>query len=178
MAMAMMARRDVVARGALFALIAALGPIAAPARAAKARPAKTETAAAKLAVARAMIEAWRKADWDGVADLFSEDGVLHSMMIDPVVGREAIRARIRALGEGAPGGVVLDVRHMGVIDGQVFIERVDRFVYKGHAGSTPVVGVLDVRDGKVHEWREYYDRASLLREMGVTPPADPPPKAP
>jgi limonene-1,2-epoxide hydrolase len=35
------------------------------------------------------------------------------------------------------------------------------------------VGVLDIRNGKVREWREYYDRASLLREMGVSPGVDP-----
>jgi limonene-1,2-epoxide hydrolase len=107
------------------------------------------------------------------ADLFAEDGVLRSMMIEPVVGRPAIYERIAALGKGAPGGVVLDVAHMGVIDGLVFIERTDRFVYNGHSGSTPVVGVLDIRNGKVREWREYYDRASLLREMGVSPGVDP-----
>ena len=32
---------------------------------------------------------------------------------------------------------------------------------------------LDIRDGKVQEWREYYDRATLLREMGVAPTVDP-----
>ncbi|WP_394762831.1 nuclear transport factor 2 family protein [Phenylobacterium sp.] len=129
--------------------------------------------AAKLAVAREMVAAWKVADWRKVADLFTPDGVLRSMMIEPVVGRAAIYQRVSALGKGAPGGVVLDVAHMGVIDGLVFIERTDRFVYNGHAGSTPVVGVLDIRGGKVREWREYYDRATLLREMGVAPSVDP-----
>ncbi|TAJ70156.1 MAG: nuclear transport factor 2 family protein [Phenylobacterium sp.] len=122
---------------------------------------------AKIAVAREMIAAWKAADWRKVADLFAEDGVLHSMMIAPVVGRPAIYERIAALGKGAPGGVILDVAHMGVIDGLVFIERTDRFVYNGKPGAVPVVGVLDIRDGRVQAWREYYDRAELLREMGV-----------
>lgn len=144
----------------LLAMAFTLFTAAAPAMAA-------EGDEAKLAVAHEMIDAWKAADWRKVADLFAEDGVLHSMMIDPVVGREAIYRRVAALGEGAPDGVVLDVAHMGVIDGLVFIERTDRFVYKGHAGATPVVGVLDIRDGHVQAWREYYDRASLLREMGL-----------
>jgi len=134
---------------------------------------KREPDAAKLAVAQEMIVAWKKSDWRKVADLFAEDGALKSMMIAPVVGREAIYQRIAALGKGLPDGVTLDVAHIGVIDGLVFIERTDRFVYNGHAGSTPVVGVLDIRDGKVREWREYYDRASLLREMGVAPAVEP-----
>jgi limonene-1,2-epoxide hydrolase len=136
---------------------------AAPARAA-------DTDASKLAVAREMIRAWKAADWRKVADLFAEDGSLRSMMVEPVIGRAAIHDRIAALGKGAPGGVVLDVSHIGVIDGLVFVERVDRFTYNGHAGAVPVVGVLDIQGGKVQEWREYYDRAQLLKEMGVTAP--------
>ncbi|MCI3131975.1 nuclear transport factor 2 family protein [Phenylobacterium aquaticum] len=146
----------------LMAMVLTLAAAAAPAQAA-------DTDASRIAVAKDMIAAWKNADWRHAADLFAENGVLRSMMIEPVVGRPAIYERIAALGKGAPGGVTLDVSHMGVIDGLVFIERTDRFVYNGHAGATPVVGVLDIRDGKVQEWREYYDRASLLKEMGVAP---------
>lgn len=137
-----------------------LSPVAAAAQ---------DTDAKKLAVVHEMMDAWKNSDWRKVGDLFAEDGVLWSMMGEPVHGREAIYKRIAALGEGVQGGVTLDVTHMGIIDGLVFIERTDRFIYKGKAGSVPVVGVLDVRNGKVQEWREYYDRASLMNAMGVKP---------
>jgi limonene-1,2-epoxide hydrolase len=145
----------------VLAVVFAMASAAAPAVAA-------DSDQAKLAVAREMIAAWKSADWRKVGDLFAEKGVLRSMMIEPVTGRQAIYERIAALGKGAPGGVTLDVAHMGVIDGLVFIERTDRFVYNGKSGAVPVVGVLDIRDGKVQEWREYYDRAELMREMGVS----------
>jgi limonene-1,2-epoxide hydrolase len=141
------------------ALAMALAPMAAQA---------ADTDASRVAVVKEMIAAWKAADWRKVGDLFAEDGVLHSMMIEPVKGREAIYQRIAALGAGAPGGVVLDVSHMGVIDGLVFVERVDRFTYNGKPGSVPVVGVLEVKDGKVKTWREYYDRAQLLKALGTT----------
>ncbi|MEY4250759.1 MAG: hypothetical protein RJA87_2392 [Pseudomonadota bacterium] len=128
-----------------------------------------DTDAKKLAVVQEMMQAWKNSDWRKVGDLFAEDGVLWSMMAEPVRGREAIYKRIAALGEGVQGGVTLDVTHMGIIDGLVFMERTDRFIYRGKAGSVPVVGILDVRNGKVQEWREYYDRASLMSAMGVQP---------
>ena len=90
------------------------------------------------------------------------------LLVDPVVGRAAIHERIAALGAGVDR-IVLDISHLGVIDGRVYMERVDRFVYKGHEGAVPVVGVLVYNeDGLLSEWREYYDRASLLREMGLS----------
>lgn len=151
--------KTLLAAGAALAMAMAMAPMAAHA---------ADTDASRVAVVKEMIAAWKAADWKKVGDLFAEDGVLHSMMIEPVKGREAIYQRIAALGKGAPGGVVLDVSHMGVIDGLVFIERVDRFTYNGKPGAVPVVGVLDVQDGKVKAWREYYDRAQLLKEMGAS----------
>lgn len=128
--------------------------------------ASADTDAQKLTTAKEMIHAWDTMNWSRVVELFAEDGVLHSMMTDPVVGREAIKARIMGLGAGIHR-IELKVRHIGVIGGQVFIERVDDFDYEGHAGAVPVVGVMEIEHGHIREWREYYDRTQLLRGMGV-----------
>ena len=120
-----------------------------------------------LAVAREMVQAWNDQNWDKVGELFAPDGVLHSMMLDPIEGREAVASRIKALGAGV-SWIELEIEHMGVIDGRVYMERMDRFVYNGHRGNVPVMGMLVINDdGLVQLWRDYYDRAQLLREMGV-----------
>ncbi|MEX6723945.1 SgcJ/EcaC family oxidoreductase [Parapedomonas caeni] len=130
---------------------------------------KTEMSAtdAKIAVVQQMIEAWNTRDWVRVGELFTEDGVLHSMMIEPVVGRAAIAQRISALGAGV-SEITLDIRNIGRVGDVVFVERVDRFTYNGHKGAVPVVGVIEVRGDRISVWREYYDRAQLLAEMGVS----------
>jgi limonene-1,2-epoxide hydrolase len=133
-------------------------------------PVRADTDAEKLAVVREMLAAWKALDWEKVYSLFAEDGVLHSMMHEPVVGRAAIRERLGRLTPGI-SRIDLRVRTIGVIDGRVIVERVDDFVYKGHAGAVPVVGVLEVEGGRIKLWREYYDFAQLRREMGVSPPA-------
>lgn len=120
-----------------------------------------------LAVVREMVQAWNDQNWDKVGELFAPDGVLHSMMIDPVVGRETVASRIKALGAGVEW-IELELEHIGVIDGRVYIERKDRFIYNGKRGDVPVMGVLVINDdGLVQLWRDYYDRAQLLSEMGV-----------
>ena len=119
-----------------------------------------------IAVVKKMIAEWEKMDGDGIADMFTEDGVLHSMMIDPIKGREQIRPRMKFLVENATH-MKLNVRTWAVSGNTVIIERTDEFTFKGHEGKVPVVGVLVVEGDKVKEWREYYDRAELLEAMGV-----------
>jgi limonene-1,2-epoxide hydrolase len=131
-----------------------------------AQAARADTDAQKLATVRQMIDAWNQRNWQQVFGLFAEDGVLQSMMLPPTVGREAIQQRIGALAKGIDS-IELRVQHIGVIDGVVFIERVDDFVYHGKHGAVPVVGVVEVENGRVQAWREYYDRAQLLEAMGV-----------
>jgi len=120
----------------------------------------------KLALAREMANAWAAMDWRKVADMFTADGVLHSMMVAPIVGREAIYKRVAGLSAGLEK-IKLEIRNMGVINGAVFLERVDRFVIRGREGQAPVVGVLEFKGRLICEWREYYDRAHLLKEMGL-----------
>ena len=121
----------------------------------------------KIAVVEAQIEAWNTRNWRAAGAMFAEDAVLHSMMIEPVTGREQISERIAALGAGTEE-ITLEIRNIGRVGDVVFVERVDRFVYKGHKGAVPVVGVLEIEGSKITAWREYYDRAMLIREMGLT----------
>jgi limonene-1,2-epoxide hydrolase len=127
---------------------------------------KPMTADPKIEVVQNMIDAWNTRNWQRVGDLFTEDGILHSMMTDPIVGRKTISDRISAMGAGI-SSITLHIRNVGRVGDVVVIERVDEFVYKGHEGKVPVVGVLVVEGDKIKEWREYYDHAQLSGAMGL-----------
>jgi limonene-1,2-epoxide hydrolase len=142
--------------------VALIALVAAPASAEE----KAMSTDPKIAVVEQMIDAWNTRNWPRVAELFAEDGVLHSMMIEPVVGRKAIDARISAMGANI-SEITLHIKNIGRIGDAVFIERVDSFTYNGHKGEVPVVGVLEVEGDKVKIWREYYDRAELIAAMGL-----------
>ncbi|GAB5415640.1 MAG: limonene-1,2-epoxide hydrolase family protein [Congregibacter sp.] len=119
-----------------------------------------------LVVAHEIVLAWNAIDADAIADLFTEDGTYQSMMDKPTKGREVIREKFTALLSGATY-LKLHLRNIAVQGNVVFLERVDEFVYKGKEASVPVVAVLEIEDGKVAEWREYFDRAELMEAMGM-----------
>jgi limonene-1,2-epoxide hydrolase len=119
------------------------------------------TDAQKIARFREMAEAWEAKQWRRCADLFAPDGVLHSVMLEPVVGRETFYQRM--LGHAAPNKQVkLHVHRIGVIDGALFAERTDEIVIDGESRTVPVVGVIEFDGPLISRWREYYDRGQLL----------------
>lgn len=123
--------------------------------------------AERLAVADEMIDAWNSMEWDRMIELFADDGILHSVMIDPVAGKETIRARLMPLLQKLER-IELQVRNKGVVNDVVMFERVDDFVYQGKQSRVPVVGVMEISNGKVDVWREYYDKATLA--AALSPP--------
>lgn len=123
--------------------------------------------ARKIALFRKMAQAWHDQDWDTCASLFAPDGILHSVMLQPVVGRTTIHERISKL--GAPNKrVTLDIGRIGVIDGVLFVERTDVIVIDGRRGECPAMAVVEFKDGLIARWRDYYDRATLARAAGYT----------
>ena len=129
-----------------------------------AMPAMADSDEDKLKTAQAMVDAWNARDWERVYQLFSEDGVMHSMMMEPVVGRDAIRARLSQLTPGIES-IELQLRNIGIVGDVVMLERVDDFTYQGKHSRVPVAGVLEIDQGLVTEWREYYDHAQLVTAL-------------
>ena len=114
-----------------------------------------------------MLEKWHALDLDGAVNMFTEDGAFHSMMREPYKGREVLREFMGKL-FGGMSELTLDVRSEGVSGNTVILERFDTWVFNGKYGEIAVVGVYDVENGKIKEWREYYDYGVLMEQMGLS----------
>jgi limonene-1,2-epoxide hydrolase len=122
----------------------------------------------KLKVANDMVQAWNDRDWEQMFQLFAEDGVLHSVGKKPMNGREEIRERLAGLLAGIDQ-IELKILNMGVVNDVVFLERADDFIFNGRHGVVPVVGVMEIENGKVKVWREYYDHKTLADAVAPSP---------
>jgi limonene-1,2-epoxide hydrolase len=120
----------------------------------------------RLAVAQAMLDAYRQLDWQAAANLIADDGVIHYAEKDPMIGPDAMRKHTARLGSLLTH-VDFDVRNMGVVNGVVMIERHDEIEFNGHRGRVPVLGAMEIEDGKIKVWREYFDQNQMMQAMGL-----------
>ena len=114
-------------------------------------------------VVLAFIDAWNRMDWEAVGAAFTDDVVYHNIPMEKIEGREAAMAFITGM---QPESVDWEVLRIAENGDAVLTERVDRFVMPGGKElSIPVMGTFDLVDGKIAQWRDYFDLATFTSQM-------------
>lgn len=113
----------------------------------------------------AFIEAWPTADTAALGSFFSEDALYHNGPLEPVRGRAAIEATFAQFMR--VGGLVdVEMIHMMAEGPIVMTERVDHLTRAdGTTASLPMMGVIEVHDGLVVAWRDYFDLSQFTSQM-------------
>ncbi|MEO8541446.1 MAG: limonene-1,2-epoxide hydrolase family protein, partial [bacterium] len=91
-----------------------------------------------------------------ISAYFSDDAIYHNIPVAPIHGREAIANAIGGWKDRMQSAG-WEIVHQ-VSNGDVVInERIDRFTVGDKNVSLPVVGVFELKDGKITAWRDYFD---------------------
>ena len=111
-------------------------------------------------IVREFCDAWSKLDAELLTSYFTDDGVYHNMPMAPLEGKDAIRAFLTGFLAGVTSAEfkMLNVVSSGDV---VTTERIDAFTLNGKLGEFPVMGIFEIRDGKIAAWRDYFDMAQV-----------------
>lgn len=108
-------------------------------------------------IIRRFFDAWESKSLDGILDLMTPDACWLNGRAPETVGQAAIRKAIAPVLATA-SSVEVKVRHIAETSvGAVLTERTDIFDNDDKTMSVDVMGVFEMRDGKIHAWREYFD---------------------
>ena len=115
-----------------------------------------------LAVVREMILAWRRQDLDAMLTHVADDIVWHTHVgSPPVVGKQAMHDFAAKLG-ASMHDIKWRIFEAAQHGDRIHLEGVDDFVTAdGRRVTIPYAGIMAFRDGKVVEWRDYFDRATF-----------------
>ena len=126
-----------------------------------------------IEVVRRFCEAWSSdAGSMTSAAFFTDDAVHHNIPLPPVTGRENIADNIDSyIRPGAPDVEGIEFRLINIAaDGPVVMtEQWDVFKLSDTSFGLPVIGTLEVRDGEISAWRDYFDMNQFVTLMGDHP---------
>ena len=116
-------------------------------------------------IVRDFIAAWNARDLDAICTALSPDVRYHNIPMEPLVGRETVRAAVGPLVEGCTA-MDWQVHHIAAgADGAVLTERTDRFTLNGKDLSIRVMGVFEIADELITGWRDYFDLAEWQSQL-------------
>jgi limonene-1,2-epoxide hydrolase len=114
---------------------------------------------------RAFVEACNANELERILACFAPDAVYHNIPLQPVRGVDAIRAVLQGF-LGMASEVDWVVHHLAETpDGVVLTERTDRFRVRERWIELPVMGAFVVRDGRIAEWRDYFDMKQFQDQL-------------
>jgi limonene-1,2-epoxide hydrolase len=109
-------------------------------------------------------EAWSRLDLDEIVGFLSDDAIYHNIPLDPVTGRDAIRATVAGFTAGVDR-VEFEVLHAAAAGDVVLNERVDRFFTPDRTIELPVMGTFEVAGGVITAWRDYFDLNQFMTQL-------------
>lgn len=108
--------------------------------------------------------AWVADDVPTVLALCTDDVVAGVMPGRDLRGKEEVARFLGKFGAG-----MKDKRyefHAILVEGDIgMLEGVERYTKDGKPVSTPFMTVFRFRDGRIASWRDYFDMASLLKQL-------------
>ncbi|MFM8530534.1 MAG: limonene-1,2-epoxide hydrolase family protein [Ilumatobacteraceae bacterium] len=119
-----------------------------------------ETADDKLDVIRRFMAAMEKLDYDRALTLVSDDVQYTNIPLGTVRGPDGIRSVLEPFFAPTVTNEWL-ISNTAVNGDTVFLERTDRHQLARGWVELPVVGVFVVREGRIVEWRDYFDFATI-----------------
>ena len=117
-----------------------------------------------IELVRRFCAAWANLDIPKMMDFFTDDAIYHNMPIQPIQGKDAIKSVIEQV--VAPfERTDWEITHIVASGDVVLTERIDRFIGPEKTVELPVMGIFEIREGKIAAWRDYFDLATWTGQM-------------
>ncbi|MFK7916089.1 MAG: limonene-1,2-epoxide hydrolase family protein [Pseudomonadales bacterium] len=115
-------------------------------------------------IIRDFVSQWSTLDASLLASYFTEDGCYYNMPTQPVRGRDKVEGFIKQFMANwtATEWDILNITESGNI---VYCERLDRTKTTSGNVDLPCFGVFEMENGKIKEWRDYFDLGTFMKAM-------------
>jgi limonene-1,2-epoxide hydrolase len=115
-------------------------------------------------IVRDFIAAWSRLDPAELAAFFTDHGCYHNIPTAPVRGRDKVEQFIRGFTANWTA-TQWDIVSIAAVGDRVYAERLDRTRTKQGDVDLPCLGVFEMENGRIREWRDYFDLSTFMKAM-------------
>ncbi|MGI9328224.1 MAG: limonene-1,2-epoxide hydrolase family protein [Pseudomonadales bacterium] len=115
-------------------------------------------------IIREFVADWSKLDAVLLASYFASDGCYYNMPTQPVRGRANVQEFIANF-LASWTETHWDILNIAEKDDIVYCERLDRTKTSNGDVDLPCFGVFVMENGKIKEWRDYFDLGTFMKAM-------------
>jgi limonene-1,2-epoxide hydrolase len=115
-------------------------------------------------IVRDFVAAWAGLDPTEIASYFAEDGCYYNIPAQPVRGRANIEQMIRGF-MATWTAADFELSKIAAAGDLVVTERIDRIKTSRGDVDLPCAGIFEMENGKIKEWRDYFDMNTFTSAM-------------
>lgn len=116
-------------------------------------------------IVESLYAAWSAGDIDGALKHCTDDIVAVNVPIGPIKGKERVRKFLETFGAGMEDANYEIFRFLED-GGMAMLEGQESYAKQGRRVSLPYMAVFFFEGDKIREWRDYFDRDTLQRQLG------------
>jgi len=117
---------------------------------------------------RTLMAAFERLDFDALYELVDETIVYRNMPQEAIYGKAALRELFGSFGNVSH--IRFELLNIVAEGSVVLSEHLDHLVIGGQSCAVPMMSSFTLANGKIVEWREYYDMPTFERQLGRTHP--------
>ena len=108
------------------------------------------------------VAAWNRLDMDEIESMLTTDIFYHNVPMEPSHGIDQFRETIAQFPMENADWTIHAIAENG---NKVLTERTDRFTMGGKPLTIRVMGIFEIEDGKIAQWRDYFDLAEMTQQL-------------
>ena len=121
----------------------------------------------KFEIVQSFYKAWAAGDLDGSLAYCTEDIVWDNVPLKPFEGKARVRQFLEKFSKGM-SNARYDIRNHLESGDVVMLEGVEMYDKGGQSVAVPYMALFRFRDGRIAEMRDYFDLATVERQLGLT----------
>ena len=121
----------------------------------------------KFEIVQSFYKAWAAGDLDSSLAYCTDDIVWDNVPLKPFEGKERVRQFLEKFANGM-SNTHYDIRNHLESGDLLMLEGVEMYDKSGHSVAVPYMALFTFRDGKIAEMRDYFDLATVERQLGLT----------